>query len=100
MTFSFDDPVPFETMTVSNVDDVDRYTRNYRVREYSVSVDGGVATIEGELADVQGTQTVDLNGVTGSVVTLTVLSTYPSTATAIGPAYDELAIADVGFIGR
>ena len=99
LTFRFSAPTTFERLIITNLSDPDRFTRNYRLREYAISIDGAAPATTGELQDTPAPQTVELGGARGSVVTLTVVSTFAAEATDSGPGFEELAIAEVEFIG-
>lgn len=100
LTFRFATPVTFDRLIITNLSDPDRFIRNYRLRAYAISLDGAVQQITGELEDTPDPQVIDLGGVVGSVVTLSVVSTFTAEATDAGPGFEELAIAEVEFIGR
>ncbi len=89
-----------DAITVTNLDDPDRFIRNFRIRGYAISIDGEQTGITGELSDLQDAQTIPIGGRSASVVTLEVTSVYDAQPTDTGAAFEELAIAEVGFIGR
>ena len=100
LTFRFEIPVTIDSMVISNLDDSVRFIRNYRVRGYAISIDGQPALIRGELEDTQDPQIIDIGGSTVSVITFNVVSTYSSETVDAGPGFEELAIAEVRFVGR
>ncbi|NNF64969.1 MAG: discoidin domain-containing protein [Acidimicrobiia bacterium] len=100
LTFRFATPATFDRLIITNLSDPDRFIRNYRLRGYAISIDGAPPAIVGELQDTPAPQTIELGGAQGSVVTLSVASTFASEATDSGPGFEELAIAEVEFIGR
>lgn len=100
LTFRFATPATFDRLIVTNLSDPDRFIRNYRLREYTISIDGAAQQITGELEDTPDPQVIELGGVVGSVVTLAVVSTFAAEATDAGPGFEELAIAEVEIIGR
>lgn len=100
LTFRFATPVILDEITITNLADPDRFVRNFRLRGYAISLDGEQTAIAGELDDVQQPQTIALGNRSASVVTLAVTSTYGAQSTDAGPPFEELAIAEVGFIGR
>ena len=99
LTFRFSAPTTFDRLILTNLNDPDRFIRNYRLREYTISIDGGPPAIVGALQDTSAPQTIELGGAQGSVVTLSVVSTFAAEATDSGPGFEELAIAEVEFIG-
>jgi len=100
LTFDFGREVILDEIVITNLADEARFQRNFRVREYSIEIDGLAETIAGELGDVSGRQAIDIGGRNATKVTMRIVSTYAASELEGSPPFDELAIAEVSFTGR
>lgn len=101
LEFRFAQPVSIRYLEVYNITDQDRFLRNYRINGYKITVDDlpGVeprATLK-DLAG--GPQRIDIASIETTVLTIEVLTRYPSQAIGDQPAFEELAVAEVKFWG-
>ncbi len=101
LEFRFAQPVSIRYLEIYNIADQDRFLRNYRIEGYKITVDDlpGVeprATLK-DLAG--GPQRIDIASIETTVLTLEVLTRYPSQAIGDQPAFEELAVAEVEFWG-
>jgi hypothetical protein len=99
--FRFAQPVSIRYLEIYNITDQDRFLRNYRIDGYKITVDDlpGVeprATLQ-DLAG--GPQRVDIASIETTVLTLEILTSYPSQAIGDQPAFEELAVAEIKFWG-
>jgi hypothetical protein len=101
LEFRFAQPVQIRYIEVYNIDNQDRFLSNYRVKGYRITVDDlpGV-DIRKTFDDVAGgPQRVDIASIETQLLTIEILSSYPSQAVNSGQAFDELAVAEVKFWG-
>lgn len=101
LEFRFAQPVQIQYIEVYNIEDQDRFLSNYRIKGYRVTVDDlpGVE-IRKTFDDLAGgPQKVDIASIETTLLTIEILSSYPSQAVSDGQAFDELALAEVKFWG-
>ena len=101
LEFRFAQPVSIRYLEIYNITDQDRFLRNYRINGYKITVDDlpGVEP-RATLKDMAGgPQRVDIASIETTVLTLEVLTCYPSQAIGDQPAFEELAVAEVKFWG-
>jgi hypothetical protein len=101
LEFRFAQPVSIRYLEIYNIADQDRFLRNYRIDGYKITVDDlpGVeprATLK-DLAG--GPQRIDIASIETTVLTIEVLTRFPSQAIGDQPAFEELAVAEVKFWG-
>lgn len=101
LEFRFAQPVSIRYLEIYNITDQDRFLRNYRIDGYKITVDDlpGVeprATLK-DLAG--GPQRIDIASIETTVLTIEVLTRFPSQAIGDQPAFEELAVAEVKFWG-
>lgn len=100
LTFFFDDSVEIESIEFINIADPTRFKRNYRIEGIRVAFDNGNFA-SAVLDDSTGSQSVQVSTVGGTNrVVIDITSTYPAEPVGDQPPFDELALADVQFIGR
>lgn len=99
LIFEFSPPVAIESIVIQNPGDEGAFTRNYRIRGYELSTDDLPSPVAGELADTQDPQTIDFVTTSTSRLVLRVISTYEARALSGQSAFEELAVAEVTFIG-
>jgi hypothetical protein len=101
LEFRFAQPVQIQYIEIYNIEDQDRFLSNYRIKGYRVTVDDlpGVE-IRKTFEDLAGgPQKVDIASIETTLLTIEILSSYPSQAVDSGQAFDELALAEVKFWG-
>lgn len=101
LEFRFAQPVQIQYIELYNIEDQDRFLSNYRIKGYRVTVDDlpGVE-IRKTFEDLaSGPHKVDIASIETELLTLEILSTYPSQAVNNGQAFDEIAVAEVKFWG-
>lgn len=98
--FEFSSPVAIESIVIQNPIDESAFTRNYRIRGYEIVAGDLPVPVTGELADTQEPQTIDLTTTSTSRIVFRVTSTYAAGAVDDQPAFEELAVAEVTFLGR
>ena len=100
LTFFFDDTVEIESIEFINLADPTRFKRNYRIEGVRIAFDNGNFA-SAVLDDATGSQAVQVSTVSGTNrVVIDITSTYPAEAVGDQPPFDELALADVQFVGR
>ena len=100
LIFEFSPPVAIDSIVIQNPVDGTAFTRNYRIRGYEIVADDLPSSVAGELADTREPQTITLTTTSTSRLVLRVTSTYSAGAVGDQPAFEELAVAEVAFLGR
>ncbi|NNL48173.1 MAG: zinc ribbon domain-containing protein [Acidimicrobiia bacterium] len=99
LTFFFDETVAIESIEFFNLSDPTRFKRNYRIEGIRVAFDDGNFT-SAILDDRSGSQVVPVTTVGTNRVVIDITSTYPGEPVGDQLPFDELALADVQFVGR
>jgi len=101
LEFRFAQPVQIQYIEIYNIEDQDRFLSNYRIQGYRVTVDDlpGVEIRKTFEDQAGGPQRVDIASIETTLLTIEILSSYPSQAVSDGQAFDELALAEVKFWG-
>lgn len=99
LTFEFSSPVAIDSLLIQSPADEAAFIRNYRVRGYEISTDDLPTPITGELADSREQQTIKVASSATSRLVLRITSTYEPRPFQDQPPFEELAIAEVTFIG-
>lgn len=100
--FSFAQPVKIHYIEIYNIQDQDRFLRNYRIDGYKITTDDlpGVE-VRSTLTDTAGgPKRIDISSFQTQLLTIEVLSSYPSIAVGDQPAFDELVVAEVEIWGE
>jgi len=101
LDFRFAQPQQIRYIEIYNITDQDRFLRNYRVNGYKITTDDlpGVEN-RNTLKDLAGgPQRIDIASVETMVLTIEILSNYPSQAVGGQPAFEEIVVAEVKFWG-
>lgn len=101
LTFTWAQPVQIEYLQIFNIEDQDRFLRNYRIQGYKINVDDlpGV-DLRNTLDDTAGgPQRIDIASIETQTLTLEILSDYASQAISGDVAFDEIAVAEIKFWG-
>lgn len=99
LTFTFAQPVKIVSIEIVNLPDVDRYRRNYRIKDFVIKVDDLSIDIPGSLDDDNEPQRIQIGTVGTSELTLEVRTTYPAQSVGDETPFLELAVADIRFFG-
>ncbi len=98
--FTFAQPVRIVSIEIVNLPDVDRYRRNYRIKDLVIKVDDLSIDIPGSLDDDNEPQRIQLGTVGTTRLTLEVRTTYPAESVGDLTPFVELAVADIRFFGK
>lgn len=100
--FRWAQPVRIEYLEIYNIEDQDRFLRNYRIQGYSITFDDlpGV-DLRNTLRDqAGGPQRIDVSSIGTTTLTIEILSDYASQAIGGEIAFDEIVVAEVRFFGQ
>lgn len=97
LTFTFSSPVELDEIVVHHLTDAERFARNYRIARFEIHFDGERAQ-EATVPDEPGAHAVPVAG-RASEVRLVVTDVYPAELFGGGPPFEELAVAEIEFIG-
>lgn len=100
LIFEFSSPVAIDSIVIQSPADEAAFIRNYRVRGYVITTDDVPTPITGELADSREQQTVEVASGSTSRLVLRITSTYEPRSFQGQPPFEELAVAEVAFVGR
>jgi hypothetical protein len=99
LTFRFAQPVQISYIEIQNVENDERFARNYRIRGYAVVVDDLAIELTGRLEDTNDPQQIKIASLETTLLELQVTSTYPAQSADGQPPFNELAVQDVRFFG-
>lgn len=99
ITFRFFQPVQIVEIDLVNIDDAEKFTRNYRIKGYQIVSDDLQVPISGTLEDVADPAAIRIASLETTELTLRVTSTHPATSFEGQPPFNELALAEVRFFG-
>ncbi len=97
--FFFDPPIRLTEVVFENVTDEERYARNARIRRLQVATDDDPVTRWVELLDVTTPQRVEVSSEATAMLRMVVSAAYPGQAFEGRAPFEELALADIGFVG-
>ncbi len=99
--FTFAQPVQIEYIQIYNIEDQNRFLRNYRIQGYKITTDDlpGVENRNTLKDQAGGPQRIDIASIGTTTLTLEVLSNYASQALGGEIAFNELVVAEVKFWG-
>lgn len=101
LTFTFPQPVQITQMTLQNVTDEAAFVRNRKIRDYQIEIDDVATITSGTLAnDNSAAQTIDVNSVRTTRLTLKVITTWPAESYEGDLPFKELALQEVQFFGQ
>ncbi len=100
LTFTWADPVAISEIRIYNIVDETRFKRNFRIKEFSITVDDIALETSGTLTNSNDEQRISIATLKTTELKLKVLSTYPAEAVGTAPAFNEIAIAEIEFYGR
>lgn len=99
LTFTFAQPVAISEMELQNITDDTAFRRNYRIKDFQVTVDDLAIELPYTMPDNNDPQRFGLNTLETRRLTLTVLETYVGEPVGDQPSFTELALAEVRFFG-
>lgn len=99
LTFEFEGRVDISEVVVHNVSDRALFRRNYRIRGYEMLTDTLATPVVGELEDSQEPQTLTLESVGATTLTIRVTSTYAGEPVEGDQHLHRLGLAEVVVYG-
>ena len=100
LTFRFAQPVQIFDIEIQNLVDQVKFRRNYRIKNYVITVDDLPAVERaGTLDDNNTKQTIAIGSRDTRELVIRVTATYPAEAVGDDPAFEELALQSVRFFG-
>ena len=99
LTFTFAQPVAISEMEVQNILEDVAFRRNYRIKDFQVTVDDLAIELPYQMPDNNDPQRFALNTLETRRLTITVLETYVGEPVGDLPSFTELALAEVRFFG-
>jgi hypothetical protein len=99
LTFTFAQPVAIGEMELQNITEDGPFRRNYRIKDFQVTVDDLAIELPYTMPDNNEPFRVPLKTLETRRLTLTVLDTYPGEPVGDQPSFIELALAEVRFFG-
>ncbi len=99
LTFTFAQPVKIGEMELVNIPDDAPFRRNYRIRDFQVTVDDLAIEFAYRMPDNNDPQRFELNTLETRRVTITILETYVGEPVGDLPSFTELALAEIRFYG-
>ncbi len=100
LTFTWTDPVAISEIRIYNIVDETRFKRNFRIKEFSITVDDIALETSGTLTNSNDEQRISIATLKTTELKLKVLSTYPAEAVGTASPFNEIAIAEIEFYGR
>ncbi len=99
MTFTFAQPVAISEIELQNILDDVAFRRNYRIKDFQVTVDDLAVELPYTLPDNNDPQRFGVDTIETRRLTITVLETYVGEPVGDQPSFTELALAEVRFFG-
>ncbi len=97
LTFEFGAPVELAEVVIRNMDDPERFTRNFKIHTFELlGVGNGPVSLV--MPATPGEHRFEVSG-TAATVELVVTGVHPAEAFAGSPPFEELAVAEVEFYG-
>lgn len=97
LTFEFGAPVELAEVVIRNMQDPERFTRNFKIHTFELlGVESGPVPLE--MPATPGEHRFEVSG-TAATVELVVTGVHPAESFAGSPPFEELAIAEVEFYG-
>ncbi len=100
LTFRFSQPVQIVEIEIYNLDDEEKFARNYRVQGYEIIINDLATSVQGLLLDTMEVQTIQIPSVRTTELTFLVKSIHPAQSYDGNPPFDELAIREIRFYGQ
>ena len=99
LEFSFAQPVQLTEIELQNLEDEEKFRRNYRIKSLVITVDDLQIEIPFQMDDSNSPQRIQIGSLATTVVRIDVRSTYPAEQYEGGVPFDELALQEVLFFG-
>lgn len=99
LTFTFAQPVAISEMELQNIVEDGPFRRNYRIKDFQVTVDDLAIELPYTMPDNNEPFRVQLKTLETRRLTITVLDAYPGEPVGDQPSFIELALAEVRFFG-
>ena len=99
IVFTFAQPVAITEMELQNITEAVAFKRNYRIKDFQVTVDDLQIEIPVTMPDSNEPFRAPLATLETRRLTLTVLDTYPGEPVGDQPSFTELGLAEVRFFG-
>ena len=100
ITIEFERPETIFAVVIRGLEDDSEFHRSFRMRRFHLDPGKDGLPQEVEMPDTPEAFRVDLGGVTAEVVTIEVISTYAAGPDEVGPATEELAVAEIEILGE
>jgi hypothetical protein len=105
LTFTFQQPVQISEIRMLNLQDEEKFARNFRIKGVEITTDDLAASVNHTLENGADEQVIRIPSLETTVLTIRVLSTYPAEAWTDPDGesktpFDELALQAVSFFGR
>jgi hypothetical protein len=100
ITFTWTEPVAISEIRIYNIVDETRFKRNFRIKDFSITVNDIALETSGSLMNTNDEQRISIATLKTTELKLKVLSTYPAEAVGTATPFNEIAIAEVEFYGR
>ena len=99
--FTWAQPVQIEYLQIYNIEDQDRFLRNYRIKGYKITTDDlpGVENRNTLKDQAGGPQKIDIASINTTSLTIEILTTYESQALSGEVPFNEVVVAEVKFWG-
>lgn len=98
LTFTFPAPVTVQSVTFVNVAEPSAFARNCKIQDFQISTQDLPGTVQ-TLQETASPQTFMIASASTTTLTITVTSAYPGQPYQEQPAFNELALAEVEFLG-
>jgi len=99
LTFRFARPVSIREIEIQNVQNDEKFKRNFRIKGYIIKVDDIATEMSGRLEDTNEPRRISIASLQTTRLTIEVTSTYPAQAVGDKTAFNELALQEVRFFG-
>jgi hypothetical protein len=99
LTFTFAQPVMISEMELQNITDDIAFRRNYRIKDFLVTVDDLAVELPYAMPDNNDPQRFELNTLETRRLTIQILETFVGEPVGDQPSFTELAFAEVRFFG-
>lgn len=99
LEFSFAQPVQLTEIELQNLENDERFKRNYKIQGYVITVDDMEIEIPGRLENTNDPQRIPIASLGTSNLTVRVTSTYTAEPAGDKPPFNELALQGVRFFG-
>ncbi len=99
--FTWAQPVQIEYLQIFNIEDQDRFLRNYRIKGYKITTDDlpGVENRNTLKDQAGGPQKIDIASINTTSLTIEILTTFESQALGGEVPFNEVVVAEVKFWG-